>query len=379
MHFSRVLKIEEHSCSSIIMLQGDSYLKGHPMSDKDSSEDAMKDIVISNTNVNDEEAEEFAKKIITRAASLNGVKINRGTFLRTTLKKYCPEIDSDRAVETTPIEAGVSAEQIDIMAQMVIDFETKKCAGLSFLAGVPGGVALFGTVPADLAQYFAHVMRVEQKLAYLYGWQTFLDDTDEVDDETIMELVVLMGVMLQVGGAAATITKFATNVAQTGVAKTIQRQALTKTTFYPIMKSVLRVMGVQLTKETFAKTVSKAVPIVGGAVSGGLTYASFKPGAERLRKYLRALPTSGIDPSIPDEGTESNFDKVVSTAAVQTEELTVLAVERSKSAGKLAIGQVRSASDALIGGAKKAGVNLSEGAKSAGTFISSLKKGNKNK
>lgn len=349
-------------------------MKGYPMSDKDSSEGAMEDIVISDTNVNDEEAEEFAKKTITRAASLNGVKINRGTFLRTTLKKYCPEIDSDHAVETTPIEAGVSAEQIDIMARMVIDFETKKCAGLSFLAGVPGGVALFGTVPADLAQYFAHVMRVEQKLAYLYGWQTFLDDTDEVDDETIMELVVLMGVMLQVGGAAATITKFATNIAQTGVAKTIQRQALTKTTFYPIMKSVLRVMGVQLTKETFAKTVSKAVPIVGGAVSGSLTYASFKPGAERLRKYLRALPTSGIDPNTPDKGTESDFDEAVSTAATYTEEFATAAIEKSKDASKTAIKQARVAGDTLMGGAKKAGVSLSEGAKSIGAFIRSHEK-----
>ena len=59
---------------------------------------------------------------------------------------------------------------------------------------------MVGTIPADLAQYFGHVMRVEQKLAYLYGWQSFLNEDDEVDDETVTRLVVLMGVMLEVGG-----------------------------------------------------------------------------------------------------------------------------------------------------------------------------------
>ena len=45
-----------------------------------------------------------------------------------------------------------------------------------------------GTIPADLAQDFAHVMRVEQKLAYLYGWQSFLNEDDEVDDETVAQV-----------------------------------------------------------------------------------------------------------------------------------------------------------------------------------------------
>ena len=41
-----------------------------------------------------------------------------------------------------------------------------------------------------------------------------------------------------------------------------------------------------MTKDIFAKGVSKAVPVVGAAVSGGLTLATFAPMAERLRKHL---------------------------------------------------------------------------------------------
>ena len=106
----------------------------------------------------DSDAEEFAEKIMARAASLTGVRIDRGSFLRAELKKRCPEVDADYAVETTPLEAGVSPSDIDAIALAVVDFETQKCAAISFLAGIPGGVAMAGTIPADLAQYFAHAL-----------------------------------------------------------------------------------------------------------------------------------------------------------------------------------------------------------------------------
>lgn len=309
----------------------------------------------------EQEAEQFAYEIMKRAASLKVVKIDRGEFLRTTIKKHCPEVDATLVVASTPIEAGVAPRDLDQIALDVIEFETKKCAGLSFLAGIPGGVALAGTVPADLAQYFAHVMRIEQKLAYLYGWQSFLSPEDEVDDETLMKLIVLMGIMLEVGGVANSVTKFATDVAQKSIARTIERQALTKTFFYTPMKSVLRVLGVNLTKQTFAKSVSKVVPVVGGVVSGGLTYASFKPGAERLRRYLRELPTSGID-------TEANPDIVVIREKARAEE-RAQAVERAKDAAAEAADVAGKAAVDAAGAAGKA----ARGALgAAGSFLTGL-------
>lgn len=312
--------------------------------------EATADITVPDENATESDAEEFANKIVRRAASLRAVKIDRESFLRTELKKRCPTADIDLAVKTTPAEAGIEPEVIDQIALAAIDFEVKKCAALSFLSGIPGGAALAATVPADLAQYFAHVMRIEQKLAYVYGWQTFLNDEDEVDDETVMQLVVLMGVMMGVGSAASSVSKFATKVAQESVVKTIQRQALTKTTFYPIMKKVLGVVGVKLTKQTFAKAVGKVVPVVGGAVSGGMTYASFKPGAERLRLYLRALPVSGVGdiPGREDAGS-------VGTAASKAHDAvgTVVAVARdtasegARELGSSVLGKAKSAARAF--------------------------------
>lgn len=296
--------------------------------------------------LNDVDAEEYAEKIIKRAASLGMVKIDRGAFLRTEIAKYCPDVDLQLAVSTTPAEAGIPTSVLDRIAQDAVEFEVKKCAGISFLAGIPGGVALAGTVPADVAQYFAHVMRIEQKLAYVYGWQSFLNDEDEVDDQTVMELVVLMGVMLEVGGAATTLTKFAANVAQRQVAKQIERQALTKTMFYPLMKRVLRYVGINLTKQTFAKGAAKVVPVIGGAVSGGMTYFSFKPGAQRLKAYLRNLPTSGVNKDEPDmsmpRGELPESVKAVTDAAQRGASKAVdVAAEGAKGAAHLAAGAAR--------------------------------------
>lgn len=321
---------------------------------------------------NEEEAEEFAKAIMQRAASLKVVKINRGDFLRSEIKKRFPEIDADFAVETTPAETGIAPEDLDRMAIDVIDLETKKCAGLSFLAGIPGGLAMVGTVPADLAQYFAHVMRIEQKLAYIYGWQTFLNEEDEVDDETVMKLVVLMGVMMQVGGAANAVTTFAANTARAGIEKAIQKQAFTKTFWYNPMKKVLRYLGVNLTKQTFAKTASKVVPVIGGAISGGMTYMAYKPGAERLRRYLRSLPTSGIDETLYPDIIAIEADKAAAEREKALGEAKTATLNAAQSVGELAAGTAQAAGSAAVEGLQAAGATAKSALGAAGGILGSL-------
>lgn len=66
------------------------------------------------------------------------------------------------------------------------------------------------------------------------------------------------------------------------VAKKLPQKALTKTFYYPVIKSVLKAFGVKITKTTFSKGVAKAIPIVGGIVSGGLTFATMRPMGVRL-------------------------------------------------------------------------------------------------
>ena len=179
---------------------------------------------------------------------------------------------------------------MDDVAKRAISFETKKSSALSFAAGLPGGVAMLGTVPADVTQYYVHAFRVMQKLAYAYGWQSFLEDCSETDDETLGLMGAFLGVMLGIAGANGALTSFAATVARPAVQRTIASQALTKGTVYPVVKQVMRAIGVHVTKQGFAKTVSKVVPVVGGVVSGGLTFASLTVGSRKLMKQLRELP-----------------------------------------------------------------------------------------
>lgn len=309
------------------------------------------------------EAEEFVLKVIKAAASLKMVKIDRGKFLRTELQKHYPEADLELAVSETPAAAGVPAEVLDAIATEAIDFETKKCSVLSFAAGIPGGLAMAGAVPADLAQYFAHVMRIEQKLAYVYGWQSFLEDNNEVDDESLAKFIMLLGVMMNVGAAANSINSFANQTAKIGVQKAIQKQALTKLPFWPILRKILRVLGVQLTKEAFSKGVSKLIPVIGGLVSGGVTYATFKPSAEHLRKYLRELPYSGIEPSA-SEGEQANPAQDV--LHVITDGAAVTADAAAKAGFTLVDGAAQ-VSSAVVEGAAQAGSAIADGASKVGS------------
>ena len=158
-------------------------------------------------------------------------------------------------------------------ARDAISFETGKACAISFAAGLPGGLAMAATIPADAAQYLAHALRIVQKLAYLYGWSSFNLENPSFDDDTMGALVMLLGVMMGVGAANKAIACFAKEVVQEAVVKAVGNAALMKTTFYPVLKKVLGTIGVKLTKQTFAKGIGKAIPILGGAVGAGLTAA----------------------------------------------------------------------------------------------------------
>ena len=85
------------------------------------------------------------------------------------------------------------------------------------------------------------------------------------------------------------------SVAVPAFQKQLTKQALTKTLWYPVMKHCLRFIGINLTKKTFAQGVSKAIPLIGGVVSSGLTFVSLQSQSSRLKKHLRELPPPGIE------------------------------------------------------------------------------------
>lgn len=234
---------------------------------------------------------DFLKKVVR----FPGVRINRDEFLRQELTKLrASEEVIERALATSPALAGVPLLALDTLADETITYETNKSAALSFAAGLPGGFAMLGTIPADLMQYYAHALRIMQKLAYLYGWRDLLADVDE-DDEILGVLAVFFGVMLGVGGATQSLTAFARIAAKTAYQKHVTKRALMSITWYPVVKYSLRVIGINITKSSFTKGASKIVPVIGGFVSSGLTFMALQTQSARLKGHLRELPPPGID------------------------------------------------------------------------------------
>jgi hypothetical protein len=226
--------------------------------------------------------------IILMALKVPGVKVNREDFLRKEFFKNHPKEVIDKAVETTPALAGIPSEEIDKIVDEVIKFERNAVSGISVALGVPGGVAMAATIPADIAQYYGYMLRAAQKMLYLYGFPELLSDGDDVklDTETINSLTLCLGIMNGVAGANNMIKGMSKALA-TGVEKKLINTALTKGAIYPIVKSVAKWFGVKMTKEVFAGFFKKSIPVIGGVVGGGLTYATFKPCCYRLKDALK--------------------------------------------------------------------------------------------
>lgn len=236
-----------------------------------------------------ENAESRFSALLVGAARLPGVRIDREAYLRTALARHCSEDELRRATEETPAAAGIPLAVLDRVANESIRYETAKVSAVSAAAGIPGFIALPATVPADVGQYVAHMLRIAQKLAYLYSWpDLFSVHEDDLDDATKGVLTLFFGVMFGTQSANAAVGKVAGMMSEQ-VAKKLPQQALTKGVVYPIVKKIAGYLGVEMTKQTFAKSVSKAIPLVGAVVSGGLTFATFRLMSGRLKTHLSGL------------------------------------------------------------------------------------------
>lgn len=226
-------------------------------------------------------------RVIRAAMSLPGARVNRESFLRSQLRPHCTPHQVEKAIKLRPGDAGIRRRRIDRIADSVIRSHVVKASGLSFAAGLPGGWFMAATIPADVTQSAWHAIVVAQKLAYLYGWPDLLEEGD-LDEETELRIVLLIGAMLGAEGANKLLAEIAARFAREA-GRRIPRYALTKTAYYPLIKTILKWIGIKLTKQTFGRGVGKVIPIVGGVISAGVTAFTLRPMARRLKNHLREL------------------------------------------------------------------------------------------
>ncbi len=215
------------------------------------------------------------QRVLHAALAVPGVKVAREEFLRTTLKSIADEEQIEKAVEMRPALAGIDIDKIDGRANVLIRKHVAQASGISFATGIPGGFAMMGTIPPDLAQYFFHMTVMAQEMAYLYGWPNLLHE-DELDEIAQSDITMFVGAMMDVGAARQGLQQLS--------ARAVEHHASGM-----LAKRVGRYIGVKITKDTFTRGFAKSIPVLGGFIGAGMTASSMLPMARRLRQDLAQL------------------------------------------------------------------------------------------
>lgn len=219
---------------------------------------------------------------IGAVSKLPVVRVDREAFLR---KHFAGSPHLDVILRSGP-QAVYAAESLRHKANSIIKSSSAKTSVASFATGLPGNPAVMVAAGgADVAQYFGFAINLAQQIAYLFGEDELFDGGGQLSEAAQMRVIAYLGAMFGAAGAAALVSQ-TSKQAGANVGKKVAAQALTKTAWYPLVKKVGALVGKQVTKKTVEKTITKAVPIVGGVISGGLTYVTFRPMGNRLADAL---------------------------------------------------------------------------------------------
>lgn len=229
----------------------------------------------------------IAKSFLRGVTRIQGAHVSRESFLRSELRGRDYSTEVEAALASSPEEAGVPASVLDEIANDVIDSETKRASAISFGTGIPGGFAILASVPADITQFYVHAYRIMQKLSYLYGWPS----TEKYDDEDVIQQIAqFLGVMLDVKGAQSSLNGFVQTLAMPASERSSQTGIRARVSQARTAREVFKKVGSQVARRNVARQVTKVVPIIGGVVSGGLTFVTLKSQAKRLKEALQEMP-----------------------------------------------------------------------------------------
>lgn len=226
--------------------------------------------------------ESVALNVINESLKLPFIKVDRSDFLT---KTFSNKIDDMPKLFKEGPQAFFSKEELDRIASNVINSNVLKSSSISFASGLPGGVAIAATIPADIAQFYGYSLKLAQEISYVYGYQNIWTNQDELTEDAKNTLILYLGIMFGVSSAGSTIRILSNKLALQAL-KQLPNKTLTKHLYFTILKKVLAIFGTKLTKATFAKGVSKVIPVVGGVLSGNMNYLSLKPMANKLKDEL---------------------------------------------------------------------------------------------
>ncbi len=221
-------------------------------------------------------------RVLSTSVKLPFVKVDRDEFLTKELTKFCTPMEVMTALNESPLKV-LTKKEIDKLANQCISYHLTMVCGTSALMGLPGGWWMAGTIPTDLAQFYGHILSLMQKLMYLYGWPSLTDYKNQLDDESLNIMTLFVGVMMGNKLAVEALGKVVSQVSKNASVR-ISESVMAN---YAI--KIAQWIGVNMTKEGFAKGAGKVLPLVGAPISATITYYTFRPMARRLKKHLDEL------------------------------------------------------------------------------------------
>ena len=199
--------------------------------------------------------QELAMQVLQQVVKLPMVKVDREKFL---VDKFSKELD--RKDIATLLEKGptslLTKESLDRVAKTCIKDNVLRASGTSILAGLPGGILMALTIPTDVAQFYAFSLKLAQELGYIYGFNDLWASRNELSEEAKNTLLLYLGVMLGVNGAGALLRSGGVTVAK-HVMTTVPQKAVAKAGWYPILKKVMKFLGLLLQGEAWQREWEK--------------------------------------------------------------------------------------------------------------------------
>ncbi len=226
--------------------------------------------------------------LLQNAMKLPKIQLDRASWYTKVLSPYVSEQTLGRALTTSPARAGIEHPTLSQVAQATLRAHRRGVTTLSLVTGLPGGVALAGALPADLAQFLWHLIQVAQKLTALYGWPPlFVSPKSLTADETLL-LTVFLAQMF--GSERA--DKLLQEIQQSyrDESGPLPRDPIASYHLKEEAQYMYEWMGINAAREGLTKTLARVVPVLGGLLSGGLSYLAFTKMGQRLHTLLKRAP-----------------------------------------------------------------------------------------
>lgn len=230
--------------------------------------------------------EDLWERVLVSAMKLPGIAVDRREFLGRELAPYFDrEVINAILDGSTKMKNVLPQKVVQKLAEGCISYHLTKASLISAVAGIPGGFTMLATIPADMAQFYGHVLALAQKLLYLYGWPDLQNGGKGMDDGTKQILTLFVGVAFGSSQAAIVAKKIAERLAEEAVQR-VPQTVLGQLAARGIVEQAGKWIGVQIAKNGTEKSLAKLIPFIGAPISAAATYYSFKPMARRLKKHL---------------------------------------------------------------------------------------------